>query len=84
MDEAYINKAKQKAQKLGVKIEPSKRKGKKFHVIDTNIHFGAKGMSDFLIHNDEDRKNRFHQRFKSNKGYNNKNSPLYYSARILW
>lgn len=84
MNKSYVNEAKMKAKKIGVKIEPSSRKNKKFHVIDTNIHFGAKGMSDYLLHNDDDRRKRFHQRFKSNKGYNNKNSALYYSSRILW
>ena len=84
MNNSYIQKAKRKAKKLGVNIEPSKRKNKKFHVIDTDIHFGAKDMSDYLIHNDYDRRKRFHDRFKSNKGYNDKKSGLYYSSRILW
>ena len=84
MSKAYVNKAKKKAKELGIKIETSKRKNKKFHVIDTNIHFGAKGMSDYLIHNDDDRRKRFHNRFKSNKGYNDPNSSLYYSRKILW
>ena len=84
MNSDYIKKAKSKAKSLGVEIEPSKRKGKKFHIKDTNIHFGAKGMSDFLIHGDELRRKRFHDRFKNNKGYKDPKSPLFYSQKILW
>ena len=84
MNKSYINKAKAKAKKIGVEIEPSQRKNKKFHVIDTNIHFGAKKMSDYLLHNDDDRRKRFHDRFKNNPSINNPKSGLYYSSRILW
>jgi uncharacterized OsmC-like protein len=84
MNKSYVSQAKKKAKQYGVEIEVSKRKDKKFHVIDTNIHFGAKGYTDYLIHNDDDRRKRFHDRFKNNPSYSDKKSGLYYSARILW
>ena len=73
-----------KAKKYGVEIEASKRKDKKFHVIDTNIHFGAKGYTDYLLNGDDTKRKRFHDRFKNNPSYSDKKSGLYYSARILW
>lgn len=89
MNKSYIDKAKKKAKEIGVEIEVSNRKGKKFRVKDTNIHFGAKKangdiMEDYLIHNDNDRRKRFHDRFKNNPSINNPKSGLYYSSRILW
>jgi hypothetical protein len=51
---------------------------------DKNIHFGAANMEDYIMHQDETRRKRFHDRFKSNKGYYNPESGLFYSARLLW
>jgi hypothetical protein len=62
-------------------------KNKKYRVILSDgkkIDYGAAGMEDYLIHKDEERRDRFHKRFKNNKGYNDRNSGLYYSARLLW
>ena len=42
-------------------IQPSKRKDKKYDaVIDgkKTVHFGAKGMSDYTLHHDDERKQR--------------------------
>lgn len=48
------------------------------------IDYGRRGYSDFLMHRDEDRRFRFHSRFRHNVGYNDPNSPLFWSARLLW
>lgn len=48
------------------------------------VDFGSKGMSDYLIHKDKERRRRFHQRFENNKGYNDPSSGLYYSQNLLW
>jgi hypothetical protein len=47
------------------------------------IDFGSKLHSNYLIHKDEERRQRWHARFKNNKGYNDPNSGLFYS-RLLW
>ena len=68
-------------------IQISPRLNKKYRAILTDgsyVDYGALGMSDYLIHRDENRRNRFHQRFHNNKGYNNPESGLFYSARLLW
>jgi len=83
-----LDKVKAKAKSLGIsgKITISTRKEKKYAIENQHgkIHFGAKGMKDFLDHNDSKRKERFHSRFKNNKGYNDKNSGLFYSRKLLW
>jgi hypothetical protein len=77
------------AKKKNIKneINISTRKNKKFMVRSPKgklLHFGALGMEDFLDHKDEERKKRFHARFRSNSGYDNPESGLYYSVRLLW
>jgi hypothetical protein len=76
------------AKEKGIKgeITKSNRKDKKYAIKtkDKTIHFGAKGMSDFTIHKDEKRRKRFHDRFRNNKGYDDKTSGLYYSRKLLW
>jgi len=60
---------------------------KKYRILfndGTHIDFGSRAHSDFLQHRDEDRRQRFHNRFKSNKGLNDKTSALYFSSRLLW
>lgn len=68
-------------------INLSTKKDKKYMISRENgkkIHFGAKGMEDFLDHHDPIRRKNFHNRFRNNVGYNDKNSGLYYSSRLLW
>ena len=50
------------------------------HIID----YGAVGMSNYLIHKDEKRRKRFHQKFKNNNGYNDPNSGLFSSRYLTW
>jgi hypothetical protein len=57
MIEAYLKKSNRKNKKYMIKIE------------NKTIHFGSKGMSDFTIHKDEDRKNRYIARHKSNENW---------------
>jgi len=87
----YLLLQKKRAKQLGldfitdIQISPSPIH--KYQVILNNgkkINYGSFGMSDYLIHKDENRRNRFHQRFHNNKGYNDPNSGLFYSARLLW
>lgn len=78
------------ARQQGIKfksIKQSTRQDKKYMITLLNgkvIHFGARGYEDFTTHKDEERRVRFHNRFKNNKGYSNPESGLYYSARLLW
>lgn len=53
-----------KGKQLGLKIEPSHRKDKKYMVKINNktIHFGAAGYQDYTKHKDEQRRQRFRQR----------------------
>ena len=54
------------------------------------IGFGLKGMEDFTQHKDEKRRKSYLARakgIKNKKGeltYKNKNSPNYWSVRVLW
>ena len=52
---------------LEIVITKSKTKDKKYDAIidgKKTIHFGAKGYSDFTIHKDEERKDRYINRHK--------------------
>lgn len=76
----------------GREILPSDRKGKKY-MINYNgkwIHFGAEGMSDYTIHKDEARRQRYIKRAgnirdgKGNLTRDNPESGNYYAMRVLW
>lgn len=82
-----------KAKKLGAsEFGVSKAKGKKYYVIynGKRINFGAKGMSDYTIHKDKARRDRYrarHSKIKLKDGrlaYKVKESPAFWSYRILW
>jgi hypothetical protein len=70
----------------------SKAKGKKYYVIynDTRINFGAKNMSDYTIHKDPARRQRYlarHMKIKNKAGqlvYKLKESPSYWAMNLLW
>lgn len=88
-----LKEAKAVAKRLGLP-EPfsSPRPGKKLYVIYKNkpIHFGARGMEDYLIHRDPVRRERYRKRhsairLKSGKlAYMDRSQPAYYAYRILW
>lgn len=71
---------------------PSKRKGKKFSVYAFDgkktklIHFGAKGYSDYTIHKDADRKNRYITRHRKNENWSKSGifTAGFWSRWILW
>ena len=82
-----------RAKKLGaMDIKPSTRARNKWMVLYKGqwIHFGARGMSDYTIHKDEDRRRRYrarHSKIKLSDGrraYTVKSSPSYWSWNLLW
>ena len=82
-----------KAKRLGAtEFGPSRSKGKKYYVIynGKRINFGAANMSDFTIHKDKDRRDRYrarHGKIKLKDGrlaYKVKTSPAFWSWRLLW
>jgi hypothetical protein len=82
-----------KAMKLGASnFGYSKAKGKKYFVVydGKTINFGAKGMSDFTKHKDEDRRKRYyarHSKIKDKSGkkvITQKSSPSFWSYNLLW
>ncbi len=51
---------------------------------EKTIHFGASGMSDYTIHKDEARKQRYIDRHKAREDWNDPETAGYYSRWILW
>ena len=69
------------------KIQKSPKQTKKFRIYITKdkfIDFGDSRYEDYIDHNDESRRKRFHNRWKNHTYYNDPESPLYYSQKILW
>jgi len=70
----------------------SRTKNKKYYVIynGRRINFGQKGYEDFTKHKDVGRQRAYwarHSKIKDKQGrrvINNKESPSYWSARLLW
>lgn len=82
-----------KALKLGAtEFGQSNAKGKKYYVIyqDKKINFGAKGMSDYTIHKDLERRRRYrarHSKIKLKDGryaYKVKTSASFWSWNLIW
>lgn len=76
---------------IKVVINASDKKDKKYTAVfyegDKRIkttHFGAKGYSDYTIHKDNDRKERYINRHKAREDWNNFMSPGSLSRWILW
>ena len=72
---------------LEIAITKSKTKDKKYDAIidgKKTIHFGAKGYSDFTIHKDEERKDRYINRHKKTENWNNPKTAGFYAKNILW
>lgn len=75
-----------------VEIKPATQKNKKLQAIfyDSNkkkietIAFGAKGMSDFTLHKDPKRKERYLKRHMKNENWNNPLTAGALSRWILW
>lgn len=75
-----------------VKITKSTKPDKKMMAIFENCqtnrqkitHFGAAGMSDYTIHKDPERKQRYINRHKKNENWNDPTSAGALSRYILW
>ncbi len=70
-----------------MKLEKSWRKGKKYAAIFSNgkvVHFGAIGYSDYTIHKDKERRERYIQRHKYNEDWNDPYTAGSLSRWILW
>ena len=99
-DDKYVVKGKdfqklsKKAKKLGAEsLDYSKRKNNKYVVklpSGKNLHFGSSQYPDFLIHKDNERKEKYLSRamkIKNKKGeltYENPESANYRSVKLLW
>ena len=73
---------------MQIVITPRDKPTKKFEArIDgkKSIHFGAKGMSDFTIHKDTERKERYLQRHKGmGEDWSNPLTAGFYATNLLW
>lgn len=72
---------------MNIIIKPSSRKDKKYDaVIDGSktVSFGQRGASDFTLHKNEDRKNRYINRHKKNEQWDNPKTAGFYSRWITW
>ena len=75
-----------------VVIKKSTKSDKKYMAIFTNndktkkktIHFGANGMSDYTIHKDKDRMNRYLNRHRKRENWNSFMTAGSLSRWILW
>ena len=72
-----------------VVIRKSLNADKKYEaVIDgrKTVSFGAKGYSDFTLHKDPERKQRYIQRHQNNEDWSKTgiNTPGFYAKHVLW
>ena len=72
---------------MEVIIRPSKKKDKKFDAILDNkkvVSFGAAGMSDYTIHKDKERKERYINRHRKNENWNDPKTAGFSAKNVLW
>ena len=65
----------------------SDKPDKKYYIItnkNKNVYFGAAGMSDYTIHKDEARKQRYINRHQKNENWNDINTAGAWSRWLLW
>ena len=65
----------------------SDRPDKKYFIITNDnkkIYFGQASSSDFTLHKDEARKQRYINRHKKNENWNNKEIAGFWSRWLLW
>ena len=65
----------------------SDKPNKKYYIITNDnkkVYFGAARYSDFTIHKDEARKQRYINRHKKNENWNDKDSAGFWSRWLLW
>jgi len=72
-------------------VKRSNKEGKKYMAVFTKddgktktTHFGSKGMSDYTIHKDKERRKRYLDRHRKNENWNNYESAGALSRWILW
>ena len=71
-------------------LRKSLKAGKKYDAVFDNdgkekvVSFGAAGMSDFTLHHDEARKQRYLTRHRKNEHWNQPDTPGALSRFILW
>ncbi len=69
-------------------LSKSTKPNKKYMVkIDNKtIHFGSEGMSDYTIHNDDERKNRYIARHQKRENWNRSGLKTagFWSYHLLW
>jgi hypothetical protein len=72
---------------MHIEISPSQRKNKKFKAVIDNqrtIHFGSKGASDFTLHKNEERKQRYIDRHQKHENWTDPETAGFYAKNILW
>lgn len=74
---------------MDIILRKSNKPNKKFMVTfdgKKTIHFGAKGMSDFTIHKDKERKQRYINRHKARENWTKSGIKTagFWSKHILW
>ena len=65
----------------------SDRADKKYYIITNDnkkVYFGQASASDFTLHKDEARKQRYINRHKKNENWNNKDTAGFWSRWLLW
>ena len=72
---------------MNVIIKPSNRKEKKYMAIvddSKTIHFGQAGASDYTLHKDKERTQRYIKRHRANEDWSNPLTPGFYSRWVTW
>jgi hypothetical protein len=74
------------SQRIACVLEPSKTPSKKFDVrlLGKTVSFGAKGMSDFTLHKDPLRKERYLERHAKNEHWEDVLTAGCWSRWLLW
>ena len=73
MTEIVISKSSNKNKKYDARIDGRK-----------TISFGAAGMSDYTIHKDDERKQRYLDRHRKNENWADYNTAGLYAKNLLW
>ena len=85
MPQTNLKKARERAKKMGVTVEPSKVKHKKLAVYKDGkkvVDIGDTRYSDFLQHGDEERRRRYKIRHESNR--HRRGSAGWFADKLLW
>jgi len=73
----YVYRSDKKQKKYYVEITGTGKRNKK-------VYFGASGYSDFTIHKDPERKNRYINRHEKRENWNDPSTSGFWSRWILW